>query len=49
MTNDTTTVVRVCAKAAYKSCLNDYTSYEAAKYCIANFLRDIVDKICTMT
>jgi hypothetical protein len=39
------TIVRVCAKAAHKSCLDNYASYKAAECGIAKFLRDIVDKI----
>jgi hypothetical protein len=34
--NDDTTVVRVCAKVAHKSRLNNYASYEAAKRGVAN-------------
>jgi hypothetical protein len=43
--DDATTVVRVCAEAAHKSCLDDYASYEAAECGIAKFLRDVVDEI----
>ena len=43
--NNATTIVRICAKAAYKSCLDNYASYEAAKHGIAKFLHDVVDKI----
>jgi hypothetical protein len=43
--DDATTVIRVCAKATHKSCLNNYASYKAAKRDVANFLREIVDKI----
>jgi hypothetical protein len=44
--NNTTTIVHVCAKAAHKSCLNDYASYKAAECGITKFLCDVVDKIC---
>jgi hypothetical protein len=43
--DNATTVVRVCAKAAHKSRLDNYASYEAAERGIAKFLRDVVDKI----
>jgi hypothetical protein len=43
--NDATTVIRVCAKAAHKSRLDDYSSYESAKRGVAEFLRDVVGKI----
>ena len=43
--DDATTVVQVRAKAAHKSCLDDYASYEAAERGVAKFLRDVVDKI----
>jgi hypothetical protein len=43
--NDATTVIRVCAKAAHKSRLNDNASYKAAKCGIAKFLREVVDEI----
>jgi hypothetical protein len=43
--NDTMTVVRVCAKDAHKSHLNDYASYKAAKRGVAKFLRDIINEI----
>jgi hypothetical protein len=43
--NDATTAICVCAKAAHKSCLDYYASYEAAKHCIAKFLHDVVNKI----
>ena len=42
---DTTTVVRVCAEAAHKSCHDDYASYEVAERGVAKFLRGVVDKI----
>jgi hypothetical protein len=45
LANNTTTVVRVCAKAAHKSRLDDYASYEAAKCGVAKFLHDVVNKI----
>ncbi len=45
ITNDTTTVVCVCTKAAHKSRLDDYASYEAAERGVAKFLCDAVDKI----
>jgi hypothetical protein len=35
--DDATTVIRVCAKAAHKSYLNDYASYKAAKQGISKF------------
>jgi hypothetical protein len=41
---DTTTVVRVCAKAAHKS-LNDYASYKAAKRGVTEFLLNVVNEI----
>jgi hypothetical protein len=43
--NDSMTVVHVCAKAAYKSRLDNYASYKAAKCGIAKILLDIVDEI----
>jgi len=43
--NNATTVVRVCAEAAHKSCLDDYTSYEAAECGVVKFLRNVVDEI----
>ncbi len=43
--NEATTVVRVCAKAAHKSSLNNYASYKAAKHGITKLLRDVVDEI----
>jgi len=43
--DDAITVVRVRAKVAHKSCLDDYASYEAAERGVAKFLRDVVDEI----
>jgi hypothetical protein len=43
--DDATTVVHVCAEAAHKSQLDDYTSYKAAKQGVAKFLHNIVDEI----
>ncbi len=43
--NDATTIVGACTKAAHKSCLNDYRSYEAAKCGVSKVLRNVVDKI----
>jgi hypothetical protein len=43
--DDTTTVVRVCAKAAHKFHLDGYTSYKAVEPGVAKFLRDVVNKI----
>jgi hypothetical protein len=43
--NNTTAIVRVCAKAAHKSRLDNYASYKAAKRGVAKFLRNVVDKI----
>jgi hypothetical protein len=43
--NNTTTIVRVCTKAAHKSSLNNYASYEAAEGGVAKFLHDVVDEI----
>jgi hypothetical protein len=43
--DNATTVVRVRAKAAHKSCLDDYASYEAAERGVAKFLRDVVNEI----
>jgi hypothetical protein len=45
ISNDATTVIRVCTKAAHKSCLDNYASYEAAKRDVAKFLHDVVDNI----
>jgi hypothetical protein len=44
--NDAITAIRVRAKAAYKSCLDNYASYEAAKRGVAKFLCNLVDDIC---
>ena len=43
--DNATTVIRVRTKAAHKSCLDDYASYEAAKHGVAKFLHDVVDEI----
>ena len=43
--DDATTVVRVRAEAAHKSCLDDYASNEAAERGVAKFLRNVVDEI----
>jgi len=43
--NNATTVVCVHAEAVNKSCLNDYTSYEAAERGVPKFLRNIIDEI----
>ncbi len=43
--NNATTVVRVHAESAHKSCLNVYARYEAAKRGTAKFLRETVDKV----
>jgi hypothetical protein len=43
--DDTTTVVRVCAKAAHKSRLDDYASYKAAERGFTKFFRNVIDKI----
>jgi hypothetical protein len=45
----TTMVIRVCAEAAHKSCLNDYTSYKAVEHGVAKLLCDIVNKCGTTT
>ncbi len=39
------TVIQVHAEAAHKSRLDDFASYEAAEQDVAEFLRDVVDKI----
>ena len=39
------TVVQVCVEAAHHAHLNDFASYEAAKYGASKFLRDTVDKV----
>jgi hypothetical protein len=41
--DNATTIVNVCAKAAHKSCLDNYASYKAAKSSIAKFLCNVVD------
>jgi hypothetical protein len=46
ITDDATTVVRVHAKAAHKSRLDNYTSYEAAECGVVKFLHDVVDGFC---
>ncbi len=38
-------VVCVCAEAAHKSQHNNYASYEAAKWGVAKFLHDVINKI----
>jgi hypothetical protein len=43
--DNATTVVRVCAEAAHKACLEDYASFEAAKRGAAKFLREVVDEV----
>jgi hypothetical protein len=43
--DNATTVIRIRAEAAHKSCLDDYASYEAAERGVAKFLRDVVDEI----
>jgi hypothetical protein len=43
--NNATTIVRVCAKATHKFCLNNYASYKIAKRGIAKYLCNVVDKI----
>ncbi len=43
--NNATTVVRIRAKAAHKSCLADYAAYEAAKRGVAKFLCDVIDMV----
>jgi hypothetical protein len=43
--NDATTIISVFAKAAHKSCLNNYASYEVAERGVAKFLHDVVDEI----
>jgi hypothetical protein len=45
ITNNTTTIVRVCTKAAHKSHLNNFASYKAAERGVAKFLRGVIDKI----
>jgi hypothetical protein len=43
--DDATTVVRVRAKAAHKSCLDNYASYKAAKCGVVKFLCNVVGEI----
>jgi hypothetical protein len=43
ITNDATTIIRICAKATHKSRLNAYTRYKAAKCGIAKFLHKYND------
>jgi hypothetical protein len=43
--NNAITIVRVCAKAAHKSHLDDYASYEAAICGVAKFLHNAVNEI----
>ncbi len=43
--DDTMTVICICAEAAHKSRLNDYTSYEADKQTMSKFLHNIMDEI----
>jgi hypothetical protein len=45
ITDNVTTVVRVCAEATHKSQLDDYPSCKAAKQGMSKFLRNIIDKI----
>jgi hypothetical protein len=45
ITDNATTVIRVCAEAAHKSRLDDYASYKVAERGVAKFLRDDVDEI----
>ena len=45
ITNDATTVVRIKAEAAHKSCRDDFASYEAAERGVAKFLRDAVEEV----
>jgi hypothetical protein len=44
-TNNATTVVCVCTELAHKACLDNFTSYKAAKRGAAKFLRDTVNKV----
>jgi hypothetical protein len=39
------TIIQVCAKAAHKSRLDNYASYEAAEHGVTKFLCNVVDKI----
>jgi hypothetical protein len=43
--NNATTIAHVCAKVAHKPCLDDYTSYKAAKCGVTKFLCNVVNKI----
>ncbi len=43
--NNATTVIRVRAEAAHKSCFDNFASYEAAERGVTKFLRGVVDKI----
>ncbi len=43
--NNASTVVRVHAEAAHKSCLKDYASDDAAKFGCAKFLHDVVVEV----
>jgi hypothetical protein len=43
--NNATTVVRIRAKAAHKSRLANYATYEAAKRGVVKFLPDIIDEV----
>jgi hypothetical protein len=45
ISDNTMTVVCICAEASHKSRLDDYTSYEAAKQGVSKFLRNVVDEI----
>jgi hypothetical protein len=45
ITDDATTVVRVCAEAAHNARLNDYASYKAAERGAAKFLGKTVDEV----
>jgi hypothetical protein len=43
--NVVTTVVRVRAESAHKSCLDDFNSYEAAERGVAKFLCEAVEEV----
>jgi hypothetical protein len=43
--NDATTVVRVRAESAHKSCLNNYARHKAAKHGAAKFLCELVNEV----
>jgi hypothetical protein len=45
ITDDATTIIHVCTKAAHKSRLDNYTSYKAAKRGVAKFLHNVVNQI----